>query len=157
MTTIINDVDVSGCEFYDNYECNCYISECWEQEDRSKMMCKQVDDCYYKQLQRTKQDNINIKKAFNDILLEILEMQPYDGEIRADGNTPLVVIRNYKKEYRQYKQTLQEIKEIAEKLMADNLCNNCDGIGLDANCQDTGCPYYQMDAILQKITKEDEE
>lgn len=47
--------------------------------------------------------------------------------------------------------TLQEIKAIAEKLMADNLCNNCDGIGLDANCQDTGCPYYQMDKILQRI------
>lgn len=54
-------------------------------------------------------------------------------------------------------QTLQEIKEIAEKLMADNLCNNCDGIGLDANCQDTGCPYYQMDKILQKLTKAEEE
>ena len=52
-----------------------------------------------------------------------------------------------------YYTTLQEIKTIAEKLMADNLCNNCDGIGLDANCQDTGCPYYQMDKILQKITK----
>ena len=52
---------------------------------------------------------------------------------------------------------LQEIKAIAEKLMADNLCNNCDGIGLDANCQDTGCPYYQMDNILQKITKAEEE
>lgn len=56
-----------------------------------------------------------------------------------------------------YKSCLQEIKEIAEKLMADNLCNNCDGIGLDANCQDTGCPYYQMDKILQKITKAEEE
>lgn len=54
-------------------------------------------------------------------------------------------------------QTLQEIKSIAEKLMADNLCNNCDGIGLDANCQDTSCPYYQMDKILQKITKAEEE
>ena len=52
---------------------------------------------------------------------------------------------------------LQEIKETAEKLMADNLCNNCDGIGLDANCQDTGCPYYQMEKILQKITKTEEE
>lgn len=56
-----------------------------------------------------------------------------------------------------YRTTLQEIKAIAEKLMADNLCNNCDGIGLDANCQDTGCPYYQMDKILQKITKAEEE
>lgn len=54
-------------------------------------------------------------------------------------------------------QILQDIKAIAEKLMADNLCNNCDGIGLDANCQDTGCPYYQMDKILQKITKAEEE
>lgn len=55
------------------------------------------------------------------------------------------------------KSCLQEIKKIAEKLMADNLCNNCDGIGLDANCQYTGCPYYQMDKILQKITKAEEE
>lgn len=73
-------------------------------------------------------------------------------------------LKDYEEHYKRseqqkekYYQTLQEIKAIAEKLMADNLCNNCDGIGLDANCQDTGCPYYQMDAILQKITKAEEE
>ena len=48
---------------------------------------------------------------------------------------------------------IAEIKEIAEKVIADYLCNNCDGIGLDANCQDTGCPVYQMDKILQKIAE----
>ena len=56
MNEMIDNVDVSECEFYDNYECNCHISECWEPEDRSKMLCRQVDDCYYKQLQRTKQE-----------------------------------------------------------------------------------------------------
>ena len=61
--------------------------------------------------------------------------------------------KNTKADVDKYKQTLQEIKAIAEKLMADNLCNNCDGIGLDANCQDTGCPYYQMNRILDKINE----
>lgn len=68
-----------------------------------------------------------------------------------------ILIDNYIALTQKYHQTLQEIKAIAEKLMADNLCNNCDGIGLDANCQDTSCPYYQMDKILQKITKAEEE
>lgn len=69
----------------------------------------------------------------------------------------LVIYNQFENSYNKYRTTLQEIKAIAEKLMADNLCNNCDGIGLDANCQDTGCPYYQMDAILQKITKAESE
>ena len=67
------------------------------------------------------------------------------------------IAKEYQKDKTKLEQILQEIKAIAEKLMADNLCNNCDGIGLDANCQDTSCPYYQMDKILQKITKAEEE
>lgn len=138
---ITDDVDVSGCEFYDNYECNCHISECWEQEDRSKMMCKQVDDCYYKQLKLQEQENVRLREKFNNLI-----------------STPIYENCNLLLEQkRRLEKCLQEIKAIAEKLMADNLCNNCDGIGLDANCQDTSCPYYQMDAILQKITKAESE
>lgn len=48
---------------------------------------------------------------------------------------------------------LQEIKEIAEEILYLDRCNNCDGVGIDMGCIDTDCAYYQMEKILQKITK----
>lgn len=54
-------------------------------------------------------------------------------------------------------QTLQEIREIAEKVMLTELCNSCDGCGLIYGCNDTACAYYQMEKILQIITKAEEE
>jgi chromosome segregation ATPase len=59
--------------------------------------------------------------------------------------------------YNKYRQTLQEIKTIAEKIMLTELCNSCDGCGLIYGCNDTDCAYYQMEKILQKITKAEEE
>lgn len=99
----------------------------------------------YAELEHTlklqEQENVRLREKFNNLI-----------------STPIYENCNLLLEQkRRLEKCLQEIKEIAEKLMADNLCNNCDGIGLDANCQDTGCPYYQMDAILQKITKAEEE
>lgn len=131
-------------------------------------------------------DDKELQKAvIEEFLKEIAELKAYKDvnedfktaweELKAENERLKKEIRNNKSAYqvelgtynmecgnlleenKQLLQTLQEIKTIAEKLMADNLCNNCDGIGLDANCQDTGCPYYQMDAILQKITKAEEE
>ena len=92
-----------------------------------------------------KAENERLKKE-NEILLCQLVIN--DGE-----DVTVQISESQFDKYNKYKQTLQEIKEIAEKIMADNLCNNCDGIGLDANCQDTGCPVYQMDKILQKIAE----
>lgn len=103
----------------------------------------------------------------------IEQLKEYNEQLKArikpfedgyfNGLSPIEIAELAKKsirltcENRRLEDLQQEIKAIAEKLMADNLCNNCDGIGLDANCQDTGCPYYQMDKILQKITKAEEE
>jgi len=97
------------------------------------------------------QEQIYNLKAENEIRDNLSE------KFRKEALSWANIANEYQKDKTKLEKTLQEIKNIAEKLMADNLCNNCDGIGLDANCQDTGCPYYQMDAILQKITKAEEE
>lgn len=102
-----------------------------------------IIDGYQPRLQALKDENERLKHSEKD-LSRIC--QGFKRDIETEKSSKI-----------KYYKTLQEIKEIAEKLMADNLCNNCDGIGLDANCQDTGCPYYQMDKILQKINKAEEE
>ena len=104
---------------------------------------------FKKQLKRLEQENAELK-AENERLQKLTCFNCGEETLSPSGAEIYDKILVYK-------QTLQEIKAIAEKLRADNLCNNCDGIGLDANCQDTGCPYYQMDKILQKITKAEEE
>lgn len=99
-------------------------------------------------------NKLNLLTTANNHLLQLDKYRQKELETKAEATKAnihnLALLSKANK-------TLQEIKAIAEKLMADNLCNNCDGIGLDANCQDTGCPYYQMDNILQKITKAEEE
>lgn len=76
---------------------------------------------------------------------EIKELKEENKKITLEAKK---LVAQYSAKLERQRKILQEIKEIAEKIMADNLCNNCDRIGLDANCQDTFCPVYQMDEII---------
>ena len=62
---IIDDCNVTECEFYDDLECNAYCQEYWEPQDNTKDFCKEHPNCYFKQLQRLKD---NYKQAFEDII-----------------------------------------------------------------------------------------
>ena len=52
---IVNDVDVSGCKHYKNR--NCIADYCLTDMSFSKAKCELNPNCYYKQLQREKQNS----------------------------------------------------------------------------------------------------
>lgn len=111
-------------------------------------------------IKRMELENAELKAENDRLKEEIKEVKKYQYQqeyLNKEIEEMQKALKTLAEGLNKRQMLLQEIKAIAEKLMADNLCNNCDGIGLDANCQDTGCPYYQMDAILQKITKAEEE
>ena len=96
-------------------------------------------------------------EEYND---KIKELEENNKKLKAENEQ----LKAYKNKYYQQTlddeiklnelyQVLQEIKEIAEKIMCTELCNNCDGVGLIYGCADTDCAYYQMDKILQKIAE----
>ena len=100
---IIDDVDVSGCDFYidsKNLEFNC-------KQTPQSYFCKNQPNCYYKQLKRKQQECDELKKE--------LEAVYDDCKGCPTCNEALYKANLYAKEYRKFKQTLIEITEIAEK------------------------------------------
>ena len=99
---IIDNVDVSGCEFYidsKNLEFNC-------KQTPQSYFCKNQPNCYYKQLKRKEQECEELKKE--------LEAVYDDCKGCPTCNEALYNANLYAKECRELKQTLAEIKEIAE-------------------------------------------
>lgn len=60
---IIDGIKISDCAFYKDFICASPINKTCE-------YCKNIPEnkCYYKQLQRLKQENENEKKAYNECL-----------------------------------------------------------------------------------------
>ena len=99
---IIDGVDVSGCEYYDEERptltCTC-----------EEYPCSECPNCHYKQLARKTAECEELKEQFK--LAE-----------------PLYQSCNIKdKKIKNYEQTLAEIKEIAEpyKMLIKKICGNC--------------------------------
>ena len=99
---IINNVNVSECEFFEECEIKIDDSECLAHsrhfyEGTFYDCCDEHPDCYYKQLKRKEQECEELKEQFK--LAE-----------------PLYQSCNIKdKKIKKYEQTLAYIKEIAEK------------------------------------------
>lgn len=143
---IIIDGDVSGCEFLitsgDKQMCRCIKSDLFGAiefvENARNGNCKDNPNCYYKQLKRKEQECEKLKiELENSIKLNKANAKSYEKFW-------------YKVEA--YKQTLSEIKEIAEENLQTNACANCDGKGIQEGCIDTDCSYYQMEKIYKKIS-----
>ena len=82
---IVDGVNVAGCQCFENDKC------LWSKkyyESNLTPNCEEVKDCYYKQLQRLKQENENLKK-------EVKQIRTYE-ELKL----------------KKYKQALEEIREI---------------------------------------------
>ena len=64
MKNIVDGVDVSGCEFYTaNIKYNCKLDTVGG--DNTCFICSNNPNCYYKQLQRLKQENEKLKEEIN--------------------------------------------------------------------------------------------
>ena len=129
---IIDGVDVSGCKKYEReiVRCNATL----------KNMCfcggrctdKKNADCYFKQLKRKEQE---LQEAMdNYVQLDLQRVKEY--------NELVELYKAKEQECNKYKQTLAEIKEIAEDFYLDG-----------EHVKDK----YLAQEILQKIRKCDEE
>lgn len=115
---IIDGVNVAGCEFYlqdEKYSCDLSFIN---QEELCK--CNDVQDCYYKQLKRLeqenkelKEENIKVKKEFNNLIAEIISDIEYTGEIACNGESP-------KEHLHQMQKALASLKEIRVMLVKLN-------------------------------------
>lgn len=94
---IINGMDVSECEHYEDLNCFAYRDSCGYPLD-----CKDNPSCYYKQLKRKEQECEELKKI----------IQRHDN----DNNALLKEVEDKLCEYyRRYRECLTDIEEIAEK------------------------------------------
>lgn len=102
---IIDGVDVSGCEFYNPYYCGMYIDGYGDSEG----VCRDYEDCYYKQLAR-KTEMYN--KAKEDLGL-------LNGKLVAKTQ-----------ECEKLRNALKEIEGEIKKYQCDNCeefhCDSCD-------------------------------
>ena len=148
---IIDGVNVACCVRLQDDEISCDLGG----------ECKGWGNCYYKQIQREKQTSQETRdtaiKEFNraEELRTLLqrkeqECEELKKELEAiyddckgcpTCNEALYNANLYAKEYRKFKQTLAEIKEIAENVQSF----------VDINLEDD--VYTEMNKILQKINE----
>lgn len=103
---IIDGVDVSGCEFYNPYYCGMYIDGYGDSEG----VCRDYEDCYYKQLAR-KTEMYN--KAKEDLGL-------LNGKLVAKTQ-----------ECEKLRNALKEIEQLFEHRC--DICRNNYGLGADCS------------------------
>lgn len=137
---IVNGVDVSGCEFCDWKGSD--IPQCRIRQVSFEPTCKGYN-CHYKQLQHK-------EKECNKLYIQLKADEEYHKE---EENTLRKIIKNKEernielyKENNKLKQTLTEIKEIAEpyKMLIKKICGNCKKYdGCHACCyKDMNCYKY---------------
>lgn len=65
---IVDGVDVSGCGFrHKDTDNQCHIALAFSEEYGECWHCEQIENCYYKQLQRLKIENEKMKQALEDV------------------------------------------------------------------------------------------
>ena len=146
---IINDgVDVSECKhLYSRSEDDGLIN-----------LCKTHPNCYYKQLQKEKFENLNnrqmVESAENLIYenselyknLKEKEQECEELKEQLELNTANAVVIDMAQRLYKLKQTLTEIKEIAEPF-----CNACQEF--EPEKKGSNCMYCNYGKILQKISE----
>ena len=142
---IINGCDVAGCEYLGLYkECKLKCGSC------CPIDCSDNPNCYYKQLKRKEQEcqqamdnyvqlDLQRVKEYNE-LVDLYKAKEQECErLRfpmKDSNYAILTKEEFE-DYKKLKQTLTEIKEIAEK---HKITAHCDYL-------------TDMDNIIQKISE----
>jgi len=89
---IVDGIDVSECEFYNDVECNAYRQEYWEPQDNTRDLCKEHPICYFKELQREKAMNKRIVKdlaKFDEVLFLYGKLKEENDYLRQKNGIPL--------------------------------------------------------------------
>lgn len=133
---IIDGIDVSRCRYlfddtsYKRSKTSCSIT---------LKDCKYLDNnCYYKQLKRKERECEELKNIINEAKNSKLDLKSFlVGE---------AIQNEYEQQLDQFKQTLAEIKKIAEKQ-----CNICEALTPIDEYKD--CKKCWQGVILQKISE----
>lgn len=130
-----------NCGYYTDGECNiCGMGT--DGEDTFCKYCKDNPNCYYKQLTELKAENERLKEEIKEVKKYQYEQEFLEKEIEELKKRNDKIIVGYIKLSERYKQTLQEIKAIAEFHITD------------ADSEDV---QNDMKQILDLITKAEEE
>ena len=141
---IIDVVNVVGCmnysfkEFINYIECPDYCGEYLDNR------CDNHPRCYYKQLKRLEQENTELK-AENERLKKENEILLGQLVINDSEDVTVQISESQFDKYNKYRQTLQEIKAIANTRFVNGLNEEADIYNA------------QMGRILDLITKAEEE
>ena len=143
---IIDGVDITNCIHratnklcgdIDAY-CRCYTGS-----------CKDISNCYYKQLKRKEQECERSKINNAQFIKDNQFLSERNSKLKAE-NEHLTEkeeeARRYLKEAYKLNQTLAEIRDVAEN--REIFCENCSGGCDEFTCDD--CGYVK---ILQKISE----
>lgn len=157
---IIEDVDVSGCDFYinsKNLEFNC-------KQTPQSYFCKNQPNCYYKQLKHKEQECERWKKA-NDEKNELLAkmgcptvatarrlaftLQQQIDTLKEENDLYKNAHKTEQDRRRSYENALAEIKEIAEPF-----CETCQKFEPEKKDRNNiYCRFCNYGKILQKISE----
>ena len=163
---IIDGVDVSGCINYTDElkDCSCRLTYA----PFHYRFCEQTPNCYYKQLARKEQEvqqamdnyvQLDVKrvKEYNELVdlykAKEQECERLKKEIAFGNNGTLSdkiraeVFKELNNENDQLKQTLTEIKDIAENMNEECFYDDFDCMNCDMQ---NGCTYFNKKQILQK-------
>lgn len=141
MKNIVDGVDVSGCEFYTaNIKYNCKLDTVGG--DNTCFICSNNPNCYYKQLQRLKQENKKLEDSNKNLKLTLETYQmPEVVKVLTDWKTGELDLQEHK--LQKYEQALEEIRdEMSDKYQFGGL----NGYG-------DFCGYYEREytRIINKI------
>ena len=128
---IIDGVNVACCVRLQDDELSCDLGG----------ECKGWENCYYKQLRRKEQENKKLKEDEKS-LLNIID------DLQKEKNKWVEKYNDLGQDFDQLKQTLTEIKEIAEPF-----CNACQEFEPEKSKNCINCTYCNYNKILQKISE----
>ena len=78
-------------------------------------LCKDNPNCVYKQLKRKEQELEELQETIDDFITDNKSLYSYDGREPSNLDELQECMQSSMNEFVKYKQTLAEIKEIAEK------------------------------------------
>lgn len=161
---IINDIDVSGCEFLiinrDRRLCRCtkfnYFGDAVCPKNAENLNCQDNYNCYFKQLARQTQECEQIQEKYEALKLENKEGYEIVDELKQEceelekqlefARTHRTVIDADKNRYRK---ALEEI-ETATKINCEEICGR-----KFADCNDTSCFSADILDIISRAKGEE--
>ena len=80
------------------------------------------------EVNKLQEENIRVKTAFNNLIMEIISDVEFTGEIVCNGETPLEHLHRLQSEHKKYKKALEKIKKLAETGSEQEDCYSCEEI-----------------------------